>query len=158
MLLRVFRTWGAGKLEKYRKTFDDMDEDGGGSLDTQELGVLLKTIGLEMTKDEVIDMAKQVDEDGSGDMDFDEFLEVIMIATVMKEDKIPREEVMLKGDPDSPFFLEENQGEGRAVGREMAEVAVRTLFHGLADARMEAYNAMGHQIRAFAESLEGQGA
>ena len=27
-----------------------------------------------------------------------------------------------------------------------------------ADARMEAYNAMGHQIRAFAESLEGQGA
>lgn len=96
-----------------------------------------QTLKLELDEDRVVDMAKAVDADGSGDMGFDEFLEVIMIVHEMKRLGCPRAEVMLPGDPDAPCFLLERNGEGRHVGKEMADVAVRKLFQGLPSNRLD---------------------
>ena len=81
-------------------------------------------------------MAKAVDDDGSGDMGFNEFLEVIMIVNEMKKLGCSRAEVMLPGDPDGDFFMLERSGEGRHVGKEMADVTVRKLFQGLPPDRL----------------------
>lgn len=81
-------------------------------------------------------MAKAVDDDGSGDMGINEFLEVIMIVNEMKKLGCSRAEVMLPGDPDADFFMWERSGEGRHVGKEMADVTVRKLFQGLPPDRL----------------------
>eukprot|EP01046_Picozoa_sp_COSAG06_P087995 COSAG06_NODE_34447_length_474_cov_0.978667_1_plen_122_part_10 len=86
---------------------------------------------MELSEAEVVDMAKAVDDEGSGDMGFNEFLEVIMIVTEMKKRGCVRAEVMLPGNPDASFFMLDHNGEGRPVGQEMADVTVRKLFHGL---------------------------
>ena len=95
-----------------------------------------QVLKLELTDEEIVDMAKAVDDDGSGDMGFNEFLEVIMIVNEMKKLGCSRAEVMLPGNPDSEFFMWERSGEGRHVGKEMADVTVRKLFQGLPPDRL----------------------
>lgn len=50
---------------------------------TIELGVVLRTLGQNPTESEVQDMINEVDEDGSGAIDFGEFL--VMMAKKMKD-------------------------------------------------------------------------
>ena len=98
---------------------------------------LQQVLGLELDEQRIVNMAKAVDADGSGDMGFDEFLEVIMIVHEMKRLGCSRVEVMLPGDPDAPCFLWERGGEGRHVGKDMADVAVKKLFQGLPPHRLD---------------------
>ena len=44
---------------------------------TEELGIVLRTLGQNPTETEVQDMINEVDEDGSGSIDFEEFLEMM---------------------------------------------------------------------------------
>lgn len=95
-----------------------------------------QVLKMELSDAEIVDMAKAVDDDGSGDMGFNEFLEVIMLVTEMKKLGCSRAEVMLPGNPDAAFFMWERSGEGRQVGKEMADVTVRKLFQGLPQDRL----------------------
>ena len=56
---------------------------GDGTVTVDELGVVLRTLGQNPTEGEVQDMINEVDEDGSGAIDFNEFL--VMMAKKMKD-------------------------------------------------------------------------
>ena len=56
-----------------RKAFDEIDEDGGGTLDREELGLLSRKLGKELTDTELDAMMAEIDVDGGGDVDFEEF-------------------------------------------------------------------------------------
>ena len=47
-----------------------MDEDHGGSISKDELRKLMETLRLKPTEEELQAMMKEVDADGSGDIDF----------------------------------------------------------------------------------------
>ena len=49
------------------------DDDGSGEIDAEELMGILKSLGLDVTEEEVHAMVHEVDEDGSGTIDFQEF-------------------------------------------------------------------------------------
>ena len=53
------------------------DEDGSGSITTEELMEALKKMGQNPSEDELRKMVEQADEDGSGLIEFDEFLLLI---------------------------------------------------------------------------------
>eukprot|EP01083_Nonionella_stella_P177905 626882_1 len=53
--------------------FDEFDEDGGGSIDAEELQHALTKMGHTMTMDEVNELIHEIDENGDGEVDFDEF-------------------------------------------------------------------------------------
>ena len=86
---RVIRKWmvnhGKGhylnfsdaQILKLRETFNNLDEDGGGSIGTDELESPLIGLGFADTREQVEEMVREVDEDGSGQIEFGEFLQII---------------------------------------------------------------------------------
>jgi calmodulin len=62
------------QLKEYKTQFDAFDEDGGGSIETNELKNVLERCGLVVTDEQVADMIKEFDEDNSGSLDFQEFI------------------------------------------------------------------------------------
>lgn len=61
----------------FEEAFNQFDADGNGSIDAQELTVILKNLGKNPSPAEVKKQIAEVDLDGSGTIDWDEFL-VIM--------------------------------------------------------------------------------
>jgi len=65
------------ELAEFKEIFDLVDEDHGGSISRGELRRLMETLRLKPTEEELDAMMKEVDSDGSGDIDFHEFVAVM---------------------------------------------------------------------------------
>lgn len=66
------------EISKLKNCFKSLDVDGGGSICIDELKVPLIGLGLVDSLKEVKDVIERVDEDGSGEIEFNEFLDIIM--------------------------------------------------------------------------------
>lgn len=62
------------ELRGYRAQFDACDEDGGGTIQNDELKSVLRACGMSVTDKQVGEMITEFDSDGNGELDFDEFL------------------------------------------------------------------------------------
>ena len=63
------------QIDLYETVFHMLDLDGGGTIEEEELRIGLQSIGKNPTDDELKEMMLSVDEDGSGEIDFAEFVE-----------------------------------------------------------------------------------
>ena len=63
--------------EELKSAFDLFDKNKDGILSTAELGSVLKNIGLSPTEEELNDIINEVDMDGNGTIDYDEFLKLL---------------------------------------------------------------------------------
>lgn len=61
------------KRSNVYEVFRKYDADGGGTLDMEELSVLLEELKIFMTEQEMEDLFDELDEDGEGGIDFEEF-------------------------------------------------------------------------------------
>jgi calmodulin len=61
-------------IQKCREAFNTFDQDGSGTIDTQEMKLLLEAIGEAPTEEELFRFMADVDEDGTGEIEFAEFL------------------------------------------------------------------------------------
>ena len=57
--------------------FLQYDDDGSGSIGVGELKLMFKSLGIEMTRSECKELASELDTDGSGDISFQEFNELL---------------------------------------------------------------------------------
>mmetsp|Transcript_51640 Transcript_51640/g.102629 ORF Transcript_51640/g.102629 Transcript_51640/m.102629 type:complete len:172 (+) Transcript_51640:55-570(+) len=64
-------------LKEFREIFDLVDTDRSGTIGTEELGRLMDTLGVRTTPEELKLMVSEIDEDGNGEIDFDEFVQVM---------------------------------------------------------------------------------
>ena len=64
-------------IKEFKEAFEMFDADQSGTIDTQELGTVLKQLGQNISQAEIEEMIKEVDEDGSGEIEFDEFLQLM---------------------------------------------------------------------------------
>ena len=62
------------QIRKLREYFNSLDTDGGGSISIDEIKVPLIGLGLVDTIKQVENIITMVDEDGSGEIEFNEFL------------------------------------------------------------------------------------
>ena len=105
------------QLEEFRSAFSSFDADGGGSIDATELDPVLKSLGQEATKEELDALIKIADTDGSGDIDFEEF--VVLVAHKMKGDTgFGRETI------EAAFKLFDADGSGEIDADEMKRVMI----------------------------------
>lgn len=65
------------RLKELKELFNEIDEDGSGSIDTQELIKLMQRAGHKVDEAEAKDMIDQFDEDGSGEIEFIEFVDMM---------------------------------------------------------------------------------
>ncbi|PLB53972.1 calmodulin [Aspergillus steynii IBT 23096] len=68
---------------EFKRAFSLFDNDGDGQITRNELGVAMRTLGLNPSESELQDMIDEVDVDKSGTIDFPEFL--TMMARRTKE-------------------------------------------------------------------------
>uniref|UniRef100_A0A3B1JXU3 Troponin C, slow skeletal and cardiac muscles n=1 Tax=Astyanax mexicanus TaxID=7994 RepID=A0A3B1JXU3_ASTMX len=77
---------------EFRAAFDIFVQDAeDGCISTKELGKVMRMLGQNPTQEELQEMVDEVDEDGSGTVDFDEFL-VMMVRCMKEESKGKSEE------------------------------------------------------------------
>ena len=72
----------AGQTRQVREAFTLFDTDGDGTIDATELKVAMRALGFAPQEDgeiedEIARMMADIDGDGSGTIDFDEFLEAV---------------------------------------------------------------------------------
>ena len=59
-----------------RETFDMYDADGSGDIDQSELKTLMAQLGFDLSNEELSNMVAEVDVDGNGEIDYDEFVQL----------------------------------------------------------------------------------
>merc|ERR1711993_219344 len=64
--------------EEHKEAFRIYDRDGQGFITTDVLKEILREIDSELTEDDLDNIIEEVDEDGSGTLDFDEFQGMMM--------------------------------------------------------------------------------
>ena len=92
------------ELADYKRVFNKFDKDQGGSIDADELGTLIRVLGLvalnvvillrqdtkcfrlNPTNEEIEEGKNDIDEDGNGEIEFNEFL-TIMNSTKLRLSK-----------------------------------------------------------------------
>ncbi|XP_074311632.1 putative calcium-binding protein CML13 [Silene latifolia] len=79
------------KRQEIKEAFELFDTDGSGTIDAKELNVAMRALGFEMTEEQITQMIADVDKDGSGAIDFDEFCHM-MTAKIGERDT--KEELM----------------------------------------------------------------
>lgn len=87
-------------LEQARQAFDMFDTDHGGTIDATELGAALRAMGQNVSEEEVKKMLAEVDDDGTGEIEFEEFCDLMGIEPPKKV-KID-EPLSLKGASKAP--------------------------------------------------------
>merc|ERR1712070_1253136 len=65
-------------LELYRTVFGILDLDGGKTIEAEELSIGLAQVGYDLEDHEINQMLSEVDDDGSGEIDFAEFLQFML--------------------------------------------------------------------------------
>uniref|UniRef100_A0A8C4RBZ3 Troponin C, slow skeletal and cardiac muscles n=1 Tax=Eptatretus burgeri TaxID=7764 RepID=A0A8C4RBZ3_EPTBU len=78
--------------KEFRAAFDIFVEDAeDGCISTKELGKVMRMLGQNPSSEELHEMIDEVDEDGSGTIDFEEFL-IMMVRSMREESKGKPEE------------------------------------------------------------------
>ena len=70
------------QINEYKEAFQIFDKDGSGSIDVYELRRVFRSLGKNLTRQEVQDLFDEVDTDGSGGIEFEEFLQLMAKQTV----------------------------------------------------------------------------
>ncbi|XP_039269510.1 neo-calmodulin [Styela clava] len=101
------------QIAEFKEAFSLFDKDGDGKITTKELGTVMKSLGQNPSESDLQDMINEVDADGSGSVDFSEFL--TMMARKMK-DTDAEEEIK------EAFRVFDKDGNGYISGAELRHV------------------------------------
>jgi calmodulin len=96
------------KIAEFRCAFELFDRDKDGTITAKELGAVIENLGQKPSEADLREMIKEVDLDGNGDIDFNEFL--VLMASKMRDND--SEEEMMESfkvfDKDGNGYLSKN--------------------------------------------------
>eukprot|EP00536_Pseudo-nitzschia_multiseries_P002086 jgi/Psemu1/235350/estExt_Genewise1.C_280011 len=103
------------QIAEFKEAFSLFDKDGDGTIDSEELGGILRSLGNQPTEEEIEDMMREADTDGNGTIDFAEFVE--MMPTQERDDDA--EEEMLEA-----FRVFDTDGNGSITAEELRQIFI----------------------------------
>ncbi|KAF1575878.1 UNVERIFIED_CONTAM: Calmodulin, partial [Eudyptes robustus] len=65
------------QVEEFKEAFELFDKDGDGRVTALELGIVMQSLGHTPTEQELIDMVNEIDEDGNGSIELEEFVKMM---------------------------------------------------------------------------------
>mmetsp|Transcript_22741 Transcript_22741/g.31701 ORF Transcript_22741/g.31701 Transcript_22741/m.31701 type:complete len:163 (+) Transcript_22741:101-589(+) len=115
------------QVKEFKEAFQIFDKDGGGSITVEELGEVMKSLGQNPSNAELEAMVREIDADGNGEIDFPEFL--TMMLRKMNEGN-PEKELM------DVFMLFDKDGSGTISSDEL-RAAMKVIGEKLTDEEIE---------------------
>ena len=116
---------------KIKQTFDIFDRDGSGSIDVHELDKVLKTLGQKIDESELQDLVTQLDKDGDGQIDFDEFASLSIVADSSADQSQDLREVFKKFDQNGDGFIDVAEMSSQAMsilGKSLSDAEIIEMF------------------------------
>ncbi|KAL4648861.1 centrin-2 [Arapaima gigas] len=113
--------------QEIREAFELFDTDGSGYIDVKELKVAMRALGFEPKKEEIKRMISEVDKEGTGKIDFSDFLTVM---TQKMAEKDSKEEIL------KAFRLFDDDETGKISFRNLKRVA-KELGENLTDEELQ---------------------
>ena len=71
------QNWSEEQIAEFKEAFSLFDKDGDGTITLEELRTVMQSLGQNPTDQELIDMIREVDNDGNEEIDFGEFLDLM---------------------------------------------------------------------------------
>merc|ERR1712085_147882 len=102
------------QIEEIREAFNPFDADNSGAIDVRELKAAMRALGFEVKKEELKKMISDIDNDGNGSIEFQEFLEMM---TGKMGEKDTKEEIL------KVFKLFDDDNTGKISLRNLRRVA-----------------------------------
>jgi len=115
------------RISEFREAFALFDKDGDGTITTNELGEMMRSLGQNPSDGELRDMVNEVDVDGNGTIEFAEFCAMMARKT---HDTNPVEELK------EAFKLFDKDGNGSISTKELREV-MKSLGEQLSNSEVE---------------------
>ena len=116
------------QIEEIREAFNLFDTDHSGSIDYRELKAAMRALGFEVKKEELKKMITDIDADGSGNIEFPEFLEMM---TGKMGEKDTKEEII------KVFKLFDDDSTGKISFKNLKRVA-KELGENMTDEELQA--------------------
>ena len=108
-------TAAAARDKELRRMFRDFDLDGSGTISVDELDEVAQSVGVDLPRDELLQLVAQFDLDNSGELDEEEFVALIHGAhdqigaiTARLRERYLDEKALAAGAADNPFYSNEN--------------------------------------------------
>jgi calmodulin len=76
------------QIREIREAFSIFDKDGDGSISAKELGTVMRSLGMAPTDQDIQRLIRAVDTDGSGEIEFEEFLDLMSEANEISEEDV----------------------------------------------------------------------
>ena len=103
-----------------KRGFDLFDHDGGGSIDPRELKTAINSLGIEAKAEAVYAMIGELDKDGSGQIEFDEFFYMMTTRPSQNESRDEIHKVFVTFDNQRTGYI--GLKELRKVAKELGEL------------------------------------
>jgi len=84
-VVSVVRQAFFGKFDSVKQAFHAADVNGGGTISTEEFAQCIRGSGLDITDDQVLQVATAVDTDGDGNINYAEFLQFLTNGSIPDE-------------------------------------------------------------------------
>ncbi|CAH1801598.1 unnamed protein product [Owenia fusiformis] len=104
----ILQRYPESQVKELKEAFRLFDKDGDGSIDTEELGTVMRNLGQFPSSDELTRMLEEIDIDGDGQFSFEEFVQLMANMGSISEDAEEDEEEELR----QAFMVFDRQGCG----------------------------------------------
>lgn len=96
---------GEEEIEEIREAFNLFDTDGNGTIDPKELKEAMQTLGFEAKNQTIYQMISDIDKDGTGDINFEEFLDLMTAGITNTDSKEDVQKVFNLFDDDKTGYI-----------------------------------------------------
>ncbi|XP_045610355.1 troponin C, isotype gamma isoform X2 [Procambarus clarkii] len=104
------------QIDGLRKAFDAFDTDKKGSINVDTITTILRMMGVKVSEKNLQEIISEVDEDGSGELEFEEFC-ALAAKFLIEED-----EESLKAELKEAFRIYDKQGDGYITTQTLKEI------------------------------------
>jgi Ca2+-binding EF-hand superfamily protein len=145
-------------IQKYEKSFREADTSGDGRLGREEVEKMVKRLGVQLSKQQLDEIFREVDKDNSGEIEFDEYCAMMVKLTGVRK-RINAREYIDKADIDSyrtAFNGFDTSGDGTICAKELDRLLRKmdiVLRVDHVDALLAKYDADGSGEIDFTEFL-----
>lgn len=93
------------EIEEIREAFNLFDTDGNGTIDPKELKEAMQSLGFEAKNQTIYQIIADIDKDGTGDIDFEEFLDLMTAGISNTDSKEDVQKVFNLFDDDKTGYI-----------------------------------------------------